>query len=113
MPPNADLPGFLHGVAPILDRWGYLAVAAVIGVESFGVPAPGQTMMVAAAIYSGAGRLNIFAVAAIAFVAAVLGDNVGYWIGARGGRPPRDPLGRYVLITPQRPRKAQAVFARP
>ena len=86
MPPSADLPDFLHGVAPILDRWGYLAVAGVIGVESFGVPAPGQTIMVAAAIYAGAGRLNIYGVAAIAFVAAVLGDNVGYWIGVRGGR---------------------------
>src|SRR4051794_17749573 len=102
MPPSADLPGFLHGVAPILDRWGYLAVAGVIGVESFGVPAPGQTIMVAAAIYAGAGRLNVFAVAAIAFVASVLGDNVGYWIGVRGGRRLVHRFGRYILITPER-----------
>ena len=55
-------------------------------VESFGVPAPGQTIMVAAAIYAGVGRLNVFGVAAVAFVAAVLGDNIGYLIGVRGGR---------------------------
>ena len=58
MPPSAELPGFLHSVAPILDRWGYLALAAVMVVESFGVPAPGQTIMVAASIYSSTGRMN-------------------------------------------------------
>src|SRR4051794_41800533 len=98
MPPSADLPGFLHGVAPILDRWGYLAVAAVIGVESFGVPAPGQTIMVAAAIYAGAGRLNIFAVAAIAFVAAVVGGNIGYLGGGGGGRQGGHPWGQEGLL---------------
>jgi membrane protein DedA with SNARE-associated domain len=112
MPPTADLPGFLHGVAPILDRWGYFAVAGVIGVESFGVPAPGQTIMVAAAIYAGAGRLNVFAVAAIAFVAAVLGDNIGYWIGVRGGRKLALRWGRYVFLTPERLHRAEGFFAR-
>lgn len=112
MPPPAELPEFLAGVAPILDRWGYLAVAGVIGVESFGVPAPGQTIMVAAAIYAGAGRMNVFAVGAIAFVAAVLGDNVGYWIGVRGGRRLVHRFGRYVFITPERLARAEGFFAR-
>jgi membrane protein DedA with SNARE-associated domain len=112
MPPPADLPGFLHGVAPVLDRWGYLAVAGFIGVESFGVPAPGQTIMVAAAIYAGAGRLNIYAVAAIAFVAAVLGDNIGYWIGVRGGRRFVHRFGRYFMLTPERLERAERFFAR-
>jgi membrane protein DedA with SNARE-associated domain len=112
MPPSTDLPGFLHGVAPILDRWGYLAVAGVIGVESFGIPAPGQTIMVAAAIYAGAGRLNVVAVGAIAFVAAVLGDNIGYWIGVRGGRRMVHRFGRYIFITPERLEKAEKFFAR-
>jgi membrane protein DedA with SNARE-associated domain len=112
MPPPADLPGFLHGVAPILDRWGYLAVAGMIGVESFGIPAPGQTIMVAAAIYAGWGRLNIFGVAAIAFVAAVMGDNVGYWIGVRGGRKVAHKYGKYVFLTPERLERAERFFAR-
>ncbi|MDY7087472.1 MAG: DedA family protein [Actinomycetota bacterium] len=112
MPPQADLPGLLNGVAPILDRWGYLAIAGVIGVESFGVPAPGQTIMVAAAIYAGAGRMNIFAVAALSFVAAVLGDNIGYWIGVRGGRKLALRWGRYVFLTPERLARAEGFFAR-
>jgi membrane protein DedA with SNARE-associated domain len=112
MAPVDDLPSFLHGVAPILDRWGYLAVAGVIGVESFGVPAPGQTIMIAAAIYSSWGRLDIFAVAAIAFVAAVLGDNIGYWIGVRGGRRAVHRFGKYIFITPERLERAERFFAR-
>ena len=112
MPPSAELPGFLAGVAPILDRWGYLAIAGVIGVESFGVPAPGQTIMVAAAIYAGAGRMNVFAVAAISILAAVLGDNIGYWIGVRGGRRAVHRFGKYVLITPERLARAERFFAR-
>lgn len=112
MPPSADLPDFLHGVAPILDRWGYLAVAGVIGVESFGVPAPGQTIMVVAAIYASAGRLNVVAVGAIAFVAAVLGDNIGYWIGVRGGRKLVHRFGKYIFITPERLERAERFFAR-
>jgi membrane protein DedA with SNARE-associated domain len=111
-PPPDDLPGFLHSVAPILDRWGYLAVAGVIGVESFGIPAPGQTIMVAAAIYAGAGRLNVFGVAAIAFLAAVLGDNIGYWIGVRGGRAVVHRFGKYIFITPERLERAEKFFAR-
>src|SRR4051794_32537830 len=102
MPPPADLPGFLHGVAPVLDRSGYLAVAGFIGVESFGVPAPGQTIMLAAPIYAGAGRLNIYAVAAIAFVPAVLGDNTRYWIGVRGGGRFIQRFGRYFMLAPER-----------
>ncbi|WP_067495238.1 DedA family protein [Actinoplanes sp. TFC3] len=112
MPPTDDLPGFLHGVAPILDRWGYLAVAAVIGVESFGVPAPGQTIMVAAAIYASWGRLDIWVVGLIAFVAAVVGDNIGYWIGVRGGRKAVHRFGKYIFITPARLEKAEQFFAR-
>lgn len=99
-------------MTPILDRWGYLAVAGMIGVESFGVPAPGQTIMVAAAIYAGAGRLNIVGVAAIAFVAAVMGDNIGYWIGVRGGRKVAHKYGKYVFLTPERLERAERFFAR-
>jgi membrane protein DedA with SNARE-associated domain len=84
----------------------------MIGLESFGVPAPGQTIMVAAAIYAGVGRLNIFAVALIAFAAAVLGDNVGYLIGIRGGRKVVYRWGKYVFLTPARLHRAEAFFAR-
>ncbi|MFC7529605.1 DedA family protein [Actinoplanes sp. GCM10030250] len=112
MPPTDSLPGILESVAPILDRWGYLAIGGVIGVESFGVPAPGQTIMVAASIYAGAGRMNIYIVALVSFVTAVLGDNIGYWIGLRGGRKIVHRWGKYIFVTPERLEKAEKFFAR-
>ncbi|MFJ8212079.1 DedA family protein [Streptomyces sp. NPDC096033] len=69
-------------------------------------------MLIAAGVYAGAGRLNIVAVAVIAFVAAVAGDNVGYLIGRSGGRTFVHRWGRYVFLTPERFHKAELFFTR-
>ncbi|MFJ9908927.1 DedA family protein [Streptomyces sp. NPDC101152] len=106
------LPGPLAHLAPLLSHYGYWGVGAVVFVEDFGVPAPGETILIAAGIYAGAGRLNIVAVAVIAFVAAVAGDNVGYLIGRSGGRAFVHRWGRYVFLTPERFRKAEMFFSR-
>jgi membrane protein DedA with SNARE-associated domain len=106
------LPGFLHTLAPLLDHWGYLAVGLLLFVEDFGVPAPGETVLIAASVYAGAGRLNIVAVGLIGFAAAVLGDNVGYAIGRFGGRALVLRFGRYVLLTGERLTKAESFFTR-
>ena len=107
-----QLPGFLHALQPTLDRHGYLAVAGFIFLEDFGVPVPGETILIAAAIYAGAGRLNIVAVGVIAVAAAILGDNVGYAIGRFGGRPLVERFGRYVFLTPERIDKTTEFFER-
>jgi membrane protein DedA with SNARE-associated domain len=104
------LPGFLNTLAPLLNHYGYLAVGGIVLVEDFGVPAPGETVLIAAAVYAGAGQLNVFAVAAIGFIAAVVGDNIGYAIGHFGGRPLALRFGRYVLLTPERLGKAESWF---
>jgi len=112
MTPPADLPGFLGDLAPLLDRYGYLAIAGIVGVESFGVPAPGETILVAAAVYAGAGRLNIAGVAAVGFLAAVIGDTIGYAIGRAGGRRLVLRYGRYLFLTPVRMDRAEVFFTR-
>jgi hypothetical protein len=66
------LPGTLGTLAPLLDHYGYLAVAGLITLEDFGVPVPGETVLIPAAVYAGAGRLNIIAVALILW-ALILG----------------------------------------
>jgi len=106
------LPSPLADLAPILDSYGYWAVGALVFLEDFGVPVPGETLLIAAALYAGAGRLNIVAVCAIAMVAAVAGDNVGYLIGRTGGRGFVHRWGRYVLLTPARFARAEDFFAR-
>ncbi|MFG2953499.1 DedA family protein [Streptomyces sp. NPDC048291] len=106
------LPGPLAHLAPLLTHYGYWAVGAVVLVEDFGVPAPGETILIAAGVYAGAGELNVVAVAVIAFAAAVVGDNIGYLIGHTGGRAFVHRWGRYVFVTPERFRKAEEFFAR-
>ncbi|MEU2420733.1 DedA family protein [Streptomyces sp. NPDC007851] len=106
------LPGPLAHLAPLLTHYGYWAVGGVILVEDFGVPAPGETILIAAGIYAGAGQLNIVAVAVIAFAAAVVGDNIGYLIGHTGGRAFVHRWGRYVFLTPERFRRAEEFFTR-
>jgi len=107
-----QLPGFLNSLAPVLDHWGYLAVGGLLFVEDFGVPAPGETVLIAAAVYAGAGRLNIVVVVLIAVAAAVLGDNVGYAIGRFGGRTLVLRFGRYVFLSEERLDQAEAFFTR-
>jgi membrane protein DedA with SNARE-associated domain len=107
-----QLPGFLRALAPTLNHHGYLAVAGFIFLEDFGIPVPGETILIAAAIYAGSGRLNIVLVALIGFVAAVVGDNVGYLIGRFGGRPLVEHYGRYIFLTPERIDKATGFFER-
>ncbi|MGH2867778.1 MAG: DedA family protein [Pseudonocardiaceae bacterium] len=106
------LPGFLSILAPVLDHYGYLAIGGLVLVEDFGIPAPGETVLIAAAVYAGAGALNIVAVALIGFVAAVLGDNIGFAIGHFGGRRLALRFDRYVFLTPARLDRAETFFTR-
>src|SRR6201996_669253 len=107
-----QLPGALHSLEPTLNNYGYLAVAGLVLLEDFGVPVPGETVLILASVYAGAGRLNIWLVALIGFIGAVLGDNIGFGIGHFGGRPLIERWGRYILLTPERLDKATGFFER-
>src|SRR5947199_5205827 len=65
---------------------GYAALGALIAGETMGVPLPGETALIAAGILASEGHLSIELVILVAACAAILGDNVGFWIGRRGGR---------------------------
>jgi len=106
------LPGILGAVAPVLDNYGYLAVGGLVMVENFGVPAPGETILVAAAVYAGTGRLSIVGVGLIAVLAAIAGNCIGYAIGYFGGHALVLRYGRYVFLTKERFEKAERFFAR-
>jgi membrane protein DedA with SNARE-associated domain len=107
-----ELPGVLASLAPILNSYGYLAVGGVLFLEDFGIPVPGETILIAAAVYAGAGSLNIAVVVGVAVLAAVAGDNVGFAIGHFGGRRLVERFGRYVLLTPARLETAERFFTR-
>ncbi len=64
----------------------YLALAGLVSGESAGLPVPGETALIAAAIIASRGRLSIEAVMVVAAASAIVGDNVGYLLGRHGGR---------------------------
>jgi membrane protein DedA with SNARE-associated domain len=72
----------------------YLVVGLVIGIESMGVPLPGETTLIAASLLASQGDLNLVIVIAAAATGAIIGDSVGYFIGRRAGRGLFDRLGR-------------------
>ncbi|WP_406195302.1 DedA family protein [Kitasatospora sp. NBC_01560] len=110
--PAPALPGALAGLAPLLDQYGYQAVALFVLLDNCGIPAPGQTILVLAAVYAGAGHLSFTAVVAIAFAAAVVSNSLGHLIGSTGGRAFVHRWGPYVLLTPARMERADGFFAR-
>ncbi len=112
MPTPVHLPGIFGTLAPLLSHYGYLAVGGFVLLEDFGVPLPGETVLVAGALYAGAGRLNVVVVAIVAFVAAVAGDNIGYLIGRYAGHAAVVRWGRHVLLTEARLERAEAFFQR-
>jgi membrane protein DedA with SNARE-associated domain len=93
--------GFVH-------HYGLLALFMIVMLESAGVPLPGETALVAAGVFASHGELNIAAVIIVAAAAAIVGDNLGYWIGRTGGR---SVLTRWTITSGTLP-WAESFFAR-
>ncbi len=96
---------------PYIAQYGYGALFGVLFAESFGLPLPGETFLVAASFLAVQGQLNIWLVGLTAWAAAVLGDNVGYAIGRFGGRRLVVRHGARVGISAERLNKAERFFA--
>jgi membrane protein DedA with SNARE-associated domain len=70
----------------LVQHYGLIALFLIVMLESGGVPLPGETALIAAGVFASRGRLNIVEVIAVAAAAAIVGDNIGYWLGRTGGR---------------------------
>jgi membrane protein DedA with SNARE-associated domain len=102
----------LASLSPLIAHYGYLAITALVLLEDFGVPVPGEAVLIAGAAYAGTGHLNIAVIAGLGFLAAITGDSIGYAIGRTGGRRLVTRYGRYVLLTPARFARAEQFFTR-
>ena len=78
--------GLLDEAQRYVAEYGYSVVFLGVFLESFGMPTPGESLMIAGSILASRGKLDIFMVAFVCWVAAVMGDNIGYLIGRKGGR---------------------------
>jgi membrane protein DedA with SNARE-associated domain/putative flippase GtrA len=99
-------------VLSLIEHYGYLVILFGVMIESTGVPLPGETILLASGILVQRGTLDLGDVIFFGILGAVVGDQIGYWIGREGGRPFILRWGRYLFITPERLARAEAFFAR-
>src|SRR6476660_7243775 len=101
------------GPATLIMKYGSFAVAVVVCLESIGLPLPGEAILIAAAIYAGkTGQLSIYQVIAAAAAGAIVGDNIGYWIGREIGFRVLLRYGSFVGLTEPRIKVGQYLFQR-
>ena len=107
---HQNIPVFIQALSPIISQYGYLAVGGLIILEDFGIPAPGETILITAAVFAGLGHLNIFIVIITAIIGAIIGDNIGFIIGFFGGQSIVEKYGKYIFLTPQKLTKFNDTF---
>jgi undecaprenyl-diphosphatase len=99
-------------LAGLVGTYGYVLLFALVGLESAGIPLPGETALVTAAALAALGHLSIVGVIGTAAAAAVLGDNGGYWIGRTGGIALVHRHGRLFRLDEQKLERVHAFFER-
>ena len=103
----------LIGLKQALATYGYLAVFVFVGIESLGIPFPGETMLVTAAIYAGTiGNLSILLVVGSAATGAIVGDNIGFGIGHWGGYRLLVRYGKYIRLDQAKLKVGRYIFHR-
>jgi len=110
------LPGTLlsqHDLIHFISIYGYGVIALIIGLESLGLPLPGETILITTAIYAGRSHhLNIWFVVGAAALGAIVGNTIGFWIGREGGYRLLLRYGPHLHITEARLKLGQFLFRR-
>ena len=108
---SAAIRDFEHALAkvqPLVQRYGYGAAVLAVMVEGVGIPAPGQTLLMASALEAAAGRMHLVWVLLFVTLAATVGNSLGYIIGRWGGRLVLEKLP----VNAQRRHSLESLFAR-
>ncbi|HET9081580.1 MAG TPA: DedA family protein [Trebonia sp.] len=99
--------------AHLIASYGYWALFLLVAVESLGIPLPGETALVLAGTYAGTTHhLNLWLIFAVASAAAITGDNIGYWIGDKGGYRLARRYGHKVRLDERKLKTARYLFDR-
>ncbi len=100
-------------ISALLSAYGYGLVVVVVALESAGVPLPGETVLVSAAVYAGTTHnMKIAGVIGAAAAGAIVGDNIGFWIGREAGPPILERFGDMVGLDARRRKLGQYLFLR-
>jgi membrane protein DedA with SNARE-associated domain len=106
------LPGFFGELQRVIGDYGYMAVGLGILLEDFGLPTPGETLLITGSILASGGALNIYLLLPLAWLGAVVGDNIGYVIGYYGGHRLMLRYGGRIGITEDRLKQVERFFKR-
>lgn len=103
-----------QAITNLINSVGYPIVGLFVAIESSGIPFPGETTLVLAAVYAGTAgnHFSIVGVIVSAAVGAIIGDNVGYSVGHYGGRRVIERYGKYVRLQPHHLERAEQFFAK-
>jgi len=99
---------FFHNLLPLIEQYmlayGYWTIFFGVMLENAGLLVPGETILLVGGYFAAShpDHFNIFRVMATAAVGAVIGDNIGFWIGHHFGRSFLLKIGRFVFLTPKR-----------
>jgi membrane protein DedA with SNARE-associated domain len=100
-------------ISHLIASYGYLALFALVGAESLGIPLPGETALITAGIYAGhTHHLSPWLIFAVAAAAAIVGDNIGFWLGHAGGYPLARRYGPRVRLDERKLKIARYLFDR-
>ena len=107
------MPGFpMPDGSALLGHWGYLGIFVAVALGNIGLPVPEETILALAGYAAQRGQLHLPAVVAVGVISAVVGDNIGYWLGRRYGGQAIERYGRWVRITPERLQKVSDFMTR-
>ncbi len=100
-------------VSHLIATYGYWLLFVLVGAESLGVPLPGETALIIAGTYAGhSHKLSPWAIFGVAAAAAIIGDNIGYWIGDQGGYRLARRYGPKVRLDERKLKTARYLFDR-
>jgi membrane protein DedA with SNARE-associated domain len=101
-------------VSHLVATYGYWAVFTVLALEAFGVPIPGETILIAAGTYAGTGHhnLSVWLIWLLGFIGVEVGATAGYWVGVKGGYKLLRKYGRYIHMNEPEVKVGLYVFDR-
>ena len=105
------LTSVLSDIPALIAAYGYGLILVMVMLESLGLPLPGETTLITASIYAGATHdLTLIGIIAAAVTGAVIGDNIGFWIGEKVGYRLLIRVGPSLGITPAKVKLGQYLF---
>lgn len=95
---------------PLIEHYGYLIVFFGVMLGTTGIPFPSAAILLAAGVLVQQGHLDLRGAIVFGILGAIIGNQIGYWVGHKGGRPFVLKWGRYVKLTPERLEQVERLF---